>query len=216
MEIVTRERWEQAIKAEDAGWDFHDKAMFTRHENGGQHGQITYARHVKLFEHFGNSTSQENQFNYNERIFDLGGKTIVDIAGGPNSLLLRCKNYKKAYIVDPGDFPDYITDRYRDRGIEIAKMPAEEFVYPEGVDEVWMYNALAHVYDPFKILLEAKSHSKTLRIMEGIHCGTNIQHPQDLTQEGFEKTLGVKGEVVDPQDPPPSPRGLHFFGVFHF
>ena len=217
METVSKERWQQAIRAEDHGWDFHDKNMYSRHEAGNQHGQIvTFARCVNLFEDFGTATSEENKFNYNEPIFDLGGKTIVDIAGGPSSLLLRCKNFKKAYIVDPGDFPDYITNRYKEKGIEVIKVPAEEFSYPENVDEVWMYNALAHVYDPFKILLEAKAHCKTMRVIEGINCGTDIQHPQNLTAEDFEKTLNVKGTVVDPQDPEPSPRGLHFVGVFRF
>lgn len=216
MEISTKDRWNLAIRLENAGWEFANRSVFERHEAGGRHGQITYAKYMMLFEDFGVKNAEENKFNYDQPIFDLQGKSVVDVCGGPNSLILRCFNFKKAIIVDPGEFPDYITNRYTKHGIEIAKVPAEEFEYNEKVNEVWFYNALQHVYNPYIILENAKNNSGTIRIMEAVNCGTDIQHPQNLTAEEFEKVLGIKGQVIEPNDPSPSPGGLHFLGVFHF
>jgi len=214
MKIVTKQRWNEAIAAEDNGWDFHNEDMYMKHDFGAKHGQIvTYAKHMMLFEDFSND-NQKPIFDYSKPIFDLQQKTIVDICGGPCSLLLRCHNFKKAIVVDPGNFPEYITQRYKNHGIEVCKVPAEEFVYPEKVDEVWLYNALAHVYNPYDILLNAKKNSKKMRIIEGVNCGTDIQHPQNLKREELEKVLETRGSIVETNDPEPSPRGLHFVAVF--
>ena len=209
--------WDTAIVAENHGWEFHDKNRYFQHEAGNLHGQIlTFAKAMNLFAEFGVSDADASKLKYQTKIFDLQGKTVVDICGGPSSLLLRCFNFKRAIVVDPGEFPDYIKERYAENGIEIAKVPAEEFAYEQPVDEVWVYNALAHVYNPSKILLDAKANCKTMRLIEGVNCGTNIQHPQNLVAEEFEQVLGQKGTVFEPNDPEPSPRGAHFYGVFHF
>lgn len=217
MQTVDKHIWDVAIEHENKGWQFEDQAAYFGHENGNLHGQIqTYAKHMNLFKDFGVKGATKNKLNYKEKIFDLKGKSVVDICGGPSSLLLRCFNFSKAVVVDPGNFPDYIVNRYKEAGIEVAKVPAELFVYEQPVDETWIYNALAHVYNPTAILLNAKSNSKTMRIIEGVNCGTNIQHPQNLLSEEFENVLGQKGKTIETNEPEPSPRGQHFVGVFHF
>lgn len=61
MKIVTKQRWNEAIAAEDNGWDFHNEDMYMKHDFGAKHGQIvTYAKHMMLFEDF--STIMKNWF----------------------------------------------------------------------------------------------------------------------------------------------------------
>lgn len=216
MEKVTKERWNLAIDAENDGWSFNDRSIYMMHERGNLNGQISYAKKMKLFEDYFIPGMENKIHQYDEKIFDMQGKTIVDLCCGPTSIMLRMCNFKKAYGIDPGNFPDYILNRYKENNIEWVKLPAEDFVYPEMIDETILYNALAHVQDPFKILLEAKNNSKCLRICECLYAGSNVNHPQDLTQEGFENTLGIKGEISQINDPPPSPQGLHFSGKFYF
>lgn len=211
MEIVSKERWLRAIAAENEGWEFHNKMQYNQHEIGNLHGQIVcYAKYMQLFTDFGTYDAEFNKLNYSEKIFDMKGRSIIDLCGGPSSLLLRCCNFSRAVVVDPGNFPDYISNRYKQHNIEWIKIPAEEFVYDQDFDECLLYNALAHVYNPFLILLNAKKHCNTLRIIEGLYSGTNENHPQDLTQIGFEQTLNVKGMLVNTNDPAPAPRGIHW------
>lgn len=224
MQIVDKKYWEEnSIVEENKGWNFESEDYFT-HENGNLHGQIvTFAKHMKLFEDFGDDESEWNKHDYKSKIFDLKNKVIVDMCGGPSSLLLRCKNFKRAMIIDPGDFPDFIVNRYKENNIEILKIPAEEFDYKILEEykenhhiETWFYNALAHCFQPYIILKNAMENSNIIRMIEGCNMGINIQHPQNLTQEEFEEILGQRGIMVEPNDPSPSPRGLHFVGVFHY
>jgi hypothetical protein len=217
MQKVSKNIWDVAIHHENMGWSFNDKKQYMHHEIGNLHGQIvTYAKYMRLFEDFGMSNAKEFIFDYNTKLFDMKNMTIIDQFGGPSSLLLRCTNFKKAIVVDPGEFPDYITNRYKENNIEVVKLPAEEFKYPEKADLTLFYNALAHCFDPYTILLNAKNNSKEIRLIECLNAGINIQHPQNLTQEELEHILGVKGNVVDTNEPEPSPRGLHFYGVWNF
>ena len=214
MKSVSRERWDKAIEQENIEWR---GSLEQEPDNiGGNHGCIVcHAKYFNLFEEYGMEDCEENKFNYDVPVFDLKGKTIVDIAGGPHSLLLRCENYNEAYVVDPGDFPDWIKDRYRSRGITLVSLPAEEFVYPENVDEVWMYNALTHFYQPQKAIEDAMKYSNVLRINEPLEAGCNINHPIWLTQFDLEQAIGQPGNVKEMNEPAPSPRGKYFYGVFY-
>jgi len=215
VDAVQRHRWDLAIAAENAGWEFGDHAAYARHEHGMRHGQITYARLMGLFEAYGNAGALERFHAYDCPVFDLGGRSVVDVAGGPCSLLLRCSRIGPARVVDPGAFPEWVVHRYDEHGIYVAPIPAEDYAYPDGtVDEVWMYNALAHVCDPASVLRAAMKNCRVLRIVEGIECGTDVQHPHSLTAAGLADVLGPGGRVVAPLDPPPAPRGRVFCGVF--
>jgi len=215
VEKVTRERWDLAIEQEDIEWNgdlVNDPSGI-----GGKHGQIVcHAKYFQLFEEYADPNEKENTFKYDIPIFDLKGKSIVDIAGGPHSMLLRCKNFSRAYVVDPGDFPEWIHAQYQERGITLISLPAEEFKYPDEIDEVWMYNALTHFYDPECVLRSAVKNSKCLRICEPVGTPTNINHPQTLYAEEIEKTIGQKGNTKNMLEPAPSPRGVYFYGVFNF
>ena len=59
---------------------------------GEEEKQLLYASRMGL-KSFHNGKSPYN--------FDLDGMSILDIGGGPVSLLLKCINFRKAKVVDP-------------------------------------------------------------------------------------------------------------------
>ena len=52
--------------------------------------------------------------------FDLGGMSVLDIGGGPCSLLLKCVNFR-GKVIDPLCFPDWVLARYELAGIEFEQ-----------------------------------------------------------------------------------------------
>lgn len=148
--------------------------------------QLVYAKYMGLtFYHDGNSP-------YN---IDLQGKSVVDIGGGPVSLLLKCKNFL-GVVIDPCPYPNWVVDRYKLAGIDYSRQTGENFSDIPKFDEVWIYNVLQHTEDPQKIIQNAKKSAKTLRIFEWIDNWTNEAHPISLTQELLDKWIGSKGNVI--------------------
>src|SRR5271169_3785444 len=45
--------------------------------------------------------------------FEGDGKRILDIGGGPVSMLLKVKNLKLGMVCDPIRYPDWVYERYR-------------------------------------------------------------------------------------------------------
>jgi hypothetical protein len=148
--------------------------------------QLIYAHHMGL-------THQE--INGKPYIFDLEGKTIVDIGGGPNSLLLKCINFRGA-VIDPCDYPNWVATRYSELGIDYIKQTGEDVSESilESADEVWIYNVLQHTIDPEKIIKKAKL-AKKIRIFEWIDAEQNHAHPHVLTEEKLNEWLGGKGKI---------------------
>ena len=78
--------------------------------------------------------------------FDMGGKSVLDIGGGPSSFLLKCVNVRGT-VADPLRYPNWVYDRYKVAGIASILVKGEELDH--GVfDEVWMYNVLQHTENP--------------------------------------------------------------------
>lgn len=148
--------------------------------------QMIYAHHMGI------GFIEKNGIPY---IIDLDGKVIVDIGGGPTSLLLKAIN-GKCIVVDPCDYPQWVKERYWYANVEYIKQAAEDL--PESIlvnsDEAWIYNVLQHVKNPEEIIRKAKL-SKKVRIFEWIDAETNEMHPHRLTEENLNKWLGGKGKV---------------------
>lgn len=129
--------------------------------------------------------------------FDLQGKSVLDIGGGPVSILLKCENVN-GMVIDPLKFPEWVLSRYKEAGIKFSCMKGEE-AEPEKpfheVDEVWIYNVLPHCENPKKIIENAKELGKLIRIFEWIDTPTNIGHIHTLTEENLNKWLKGEGKV---------------------
>lgn len=174
-----------------------------------------------------NSLGEEiKQVSYAERMgirFANDGKTpytipcrgcsIVDIGGGPYSLLLKCVNAGHLVVVDPLEFPLWVYERYKVAGIEVLSVKGED-VCLSGFDEAWIYNVLQHTEDPRSIIDNARAAAKTVRIFEWIDTAPTPGHPQTLTQTSLDKWLGGKGIVERMNDPSRRLYGACYYGVF--
>jgi len=131
---------------------------------------------------------------YSPFSFSVNGKKILDIGGGPVSLLLKCHDHGGSKVVDPIKYPKWTIDRYAANNIEYDQKPGED-VDEEGYDEVWIYNCLQHVIDPEKIINNAKKAAPVIRIFEWIDIPAHEGHPHELKEDKLNKWLGGKGSV---------------------
>lgn len=125
--------------------------------------------------------------------FDMGGKSVLDIGGGPSSFLLRCINVHGS-VLDPCDYPHWVRQRYDAAKIWHLQARGED-VDDLKVDEVWMYNLLQHVEDPEKIVRNARKMGKLVRCFDWLEQGVLPGHPQNLTEETMNQWFGGTGTV---------------------
>jgi hypothetical protein len=132
------------------------------------------------------------QIPINHYTFNANGKTVLDIGGGPVSMLLKTYNLKRGKVVDPLSYPAWTKARYRAKKIEV-KLQNGEDITDTGWDEVWLYNCLQHTIDPAKIIANAKRAAPTLRFFEWINVPAHEGHPHLLTREFLEDNIGMPG-----------------------
>jgi glycosyltransferase involved in cell wall biosynthesis len=125
---------------------------------------------------------------------DLSGKAILDIGGGPVSMLLKCKNFARAKVVDPMPIPEWVKQRYSEARIEYEQIKGED-IDELGWDEVWIYNVLLHVENPERVIEKAKAAGKTIRVFEWINTARNDMHPHVFTKGQLDEWLGCDGKV---------------------
>jgi hypothetical protein len=127
--------------------------------------------------------------------YDIGGRSVIDIGGGPVSMLLKCVNRGDCTVVDPCGYPQWVADRYSHVGIRYEKVEAEEFHDGDTRDEAWLYNVLQHVVDPEKACATANRLSHRIRMFEWIETETNEGHPHSLHADELNRWLGTVGEI---------------------
>jgi len=144
--------------------------------------------------------------------FDAGEKRILDIGGGPVSMLLKCRKLVEGKVCDPIDYPKWTKERYNSHNISVNVISGED-VNETGWDEVWIYNCLQHVDSVEKIINNAKRAAPVLRIFEWINIPPHPGHPHMLTKEILDKLIAVPGSGTVTL----SERGCYgtaYYGVF--
>lgn len=134
--------------------------------------------------------------------YDLKGQTVVDIGGGPCSLLLRSVNlgvdkktrYSKAVVIDPCAYPTWVAHRYMMGGISLRRVRGEAPIIGR-YDLALIYNCLQHVEDPERIIANARKASKELKMFEWIDIPPHDGHPHMLTAASLQKWTGEQGNV---------------------
>jgi hypothetical protein len=125
-------------------------------------------------------------------VFDLSAKSVVDVGGGPVSLLLKCINRgDRCAIVDPGAgyWPRWVRMRYHEAGIQIIEKRGEDL--DRGVyDEAWCYNVLQHVDVPSVVAERMKRVSWIQRVFEWIEIPPHEGHPHKLTARELQEWFG--------------------------
>ena len=134
---------------------------------------------------------------YGRRGWNFGSRSVIDIGGGPCSMLLKSEA-KERFVVDPCLYPAWVRARYEDTRIRYLRMKAEDFLekifVKEKVDLALIYNVLQHTEDPEKIIANARRIANEIRIFEWIDTPINEGHIHTLTSENLDRWLGGKGK----------------------
>ena len=145
--------------------------------------------------------------------FILTNTNILDIGGGPSSMLLKCPNLQRGRIVDPIHYPEWTLDRYHSMNIEVKHQKGEESE-ESGWDEVWIYNCLQHTEDPKELIRRAKLSARVLRIFEWVNIPPHDGHPIELTKEYLDDCIQISGSETC-QLSEQGCYGTAYYGVFY-
>lgn len=203
-EPVTPEEWKAAQLGEAEYWG--DQALDNVNVQQEIKFQQTYATYMGL--------------SHAEFGALLEEKDVIDIGGGPVSMLLKrkVKRSGKSVVVDPLPLTPQSIHRYLEHQIFYWAAKAENALPILGdkcYDEAWLYNCLAHVTDPEFVLKEAKRISHRLRIFEVLHTGTDYMHPWSFDREFFDNILGEGGSTITLTEPG-GVIGEAYYGIFNF
>lgn len=158
--------------------------------------QINYAQYMNI----------TTQLRDSKPVINNEGKSVLDIGGGPASMLLKCINKGRSVVVDPLlNLPKWVLDRYASAGIEFYNIPGEAInsgllalnLNEDKFDEVWIYNVLQHTSKPSLVLENAKKMGKLIRIFEWVNTPPHKGHPHELKPEVLDKILGGEGDLLD-------------------
>ena len=189
--------WKEASEWE-ANW--HKDQQFNSYNEETK--QYTYASKIGL---------DSYKINYYGIVgWDFGDKTVIDIGGSGQSILLKSKAKRKV-VVDPILPSDWMMLRYKEAGIEFIQAKAEDFVSEEVFDEALIYNVLQHVEDPEKIVKNILSFSKVVRTFEYIEAGISPGHIHNLTQNDMNSWFEGEGMIERLSG---AANGLVYYGVF--
>lgn len=163
---ISREAWGEEQHFESDWWSD------CRNTFGEEAKQLTYARKMGL-----------GPINDGGRwpLYDLPGFRVLDIGGGPVSMVLKCRGLDRAVVVDPCDYPSWTRDRYESVGVELVKMPAEDYVPDQIFDEVWCYNVLQHTHQPELIVAMMRGAASLVRIFEWVEMPPSPGHPHEFS-----------------------------------
>jgi 2-polyprenyl-3-methyl-5-hydroxy-6-metoxy-1,4-benzoquinol methylase len=150
-------------------------------------------------------------------VYDLAGKSVIDIGGGPVSMLLKTVNGGSLVVADPCPYPDWVNERYTIHNIAYEVIAGENLVDESEFadfefDEAWIYNVLQHVQDPAKILDNARKLAKVVRIFEWVDIPPHTGHPHELKAQKLGEWLGGSGVVEQMNEN--GCNGRAFYGVF--
>lgn len=192
--------WAEAQRIEQSWWG--DCA----NTYGEETKQIVYAERMGLV----SATTPSGGFY---PVYPLAGTSVIDIGGGPVSMLLKTVDGGSLLVLDPCDYPLWVYDRYHERGIATLAMPAEDYDCLHAFDEAWLYNVLQHVQDPERVIDVARRCAKIIRIFEWVDIPAYPGHPHELKAADLDRWLGRRGYVL-PVDPALFGRANAYSGVF--
>lgn len=145
--------------------------------------------------------------------YDLAGKSVLDLGGGPVSLLLKTFNGGLRTVVDPGAYPGWIADRYAAAGIAYVRAPAEGYRRGEDLyDECWIYNVLQHVRSPEAVIAAARLAAPVIRIFEWIDLPPYDGHLHELKAAELDRWLAGTGHIAQISEN--GAIGRAYYGVF--
>jgi hypothetical protein len=166
VEIISKERWNDAQLGEVNHYDYGNEESYKN------------SAYIILRDHF--QIDPET---------DLVNKKILESGGGCYPAVYFCKGLKKAVNVEPlyDKFPDYIKALLTNSKIECISTGFEDHKERLKFDEVWFFNVLQHVRDPYTQIQNAKDIANVIRVFEPIDTSTNNEHPHSFSIEFFKE-----------------------------
>ena len=194
-DMTTEKEWKSAQEWE-CNW--HDTCANSFDE---ERKQLIYAKQMGLELKVDASGRQS---------FIFEGESVLDIGGGPYSLLLKCNGLSRAVVLDPlmDKYPEWVRMRYNESGIETVTLPAEKWETEEVFDEVWIYNVLQHTKNPKKIIKNALACSRIIRMFEWIDTPIMAGHIQSTSEAELNDWLGGVGKAEPVQGNFPCYHGI--------
>lgn len=121
-------------------------------------------------------------------VIEMGDKKIIDIGGGPCSLLLKTRTTDTKTLIEPCKYPIWVYERYTAANVLVYNyMKGEDFprYFRGGTrwDECWIYNVLQHTDDPERVVKNALDKADVVRIFEWIDMPVSPGHPHTLTEK---------------------------------
>lgn len=133
-------------------------------------------------------------------VYDIGRRRVVDVGGGPVSLLLKCAHIEAgSTVIDPGSYPAWTQARYEYCGIRVIRERAEtalERLEPGSFDEAWCYNVLQHVVDPERIVAGMRRAARVVRVFEWVWTAATLGHPHVLNPVTLDQWLDGTGKIL--------------------
>jgi glycosyltransferase involved in cell wall biosynthesis/SAM-dependent methyltransferase len=176
---ISHEDWIPHQKWEADWWGLEDESSYDSPRWQDERGkQEEYARLMGL------------SFDPSGSVIYMPSKDILDVGCGPISLLSRVHLVRRGYLrgIDPLPMSEITLSRYRNCGVDVLHMKAEDMPLDVTFDEVWIYNCLQHTQDPHKILQKVAQLGRAVRVFEWIDIeGPHMGHPQKLTEAMFLK-----------------------------
>jgi len=171
--------------------DWHEDNEWEK--NWWENCQNTYGEETKQLE-YASRMRLDLRYDSKGPYIDLQGKNVLDMGGGPVSLLLKCRNLGICTVADPCEYPQWVEQRYITSGINYFKIKGEDFTSKVIFDEVWCYNVLQHVEDPKRIVDNMRKSAKIIRVFDWLEI-SGIGHPQHLLEEKMNEWYGGQGRV---------------------
>lgn len=159
--VISKQQWEQAQAAERR---FHNESF----ADGLEHYRQSYDQYFKWV------GIDKN----------LNNKNIVEIGPADFPALAYCSNIgENSLIIEP--LP---SEHLKLFSLKIIQQCAEDAEYK--ADEVWLFNVLQHVIDPYTIVERAKKQADVIRFFEPLDYGIDECHPWNLTENMFLEWFG--------------------------
>jgi hypothetical protein len=171
--------WEEA-QAWEVSW--HGNCVNSYQEESKQ---IAYAARMGL---------KAENFDGRYPVIDFRGAHVIDMGGGPYSLLLKGVNLTGT-VVDPGLYPDWVMGRYQAAGLTYVRSKGEDFISDYKYDVGLLYNCLQHTEDPEKIVHNMRYMCNILYIHEWLDTPISDGHIQTITKADLDRWLNTDGMV---------------------
>ena len=169
MPIITKERWNEAQKAER---EFHNDESLE-----------------SAIDHYQNSYNQYFDYLNIDKIKPINSesKLILEVGCADIPSLTFCGGYE-GIIIEPMPSP-FLEKLISNFPILLIKDTVENAEIPF-VDEAWIFNVMQHIIDPELFISKIKHSANTIRFFEPINTDYNVCHPQSYTLEFFKDHFG--------------------------